>query len=207
MGRIRRLLFRDAREALELVQEYGRLLSGRTTLEFDHICFPLQAVRMTWVSICACREFHDVQENATCTDEFMNNLNWTTTAALLGWPVLSFFMYQTRSVTRATLWTILGAYMLLPVGADIKFKMIPDLDKSTIPNLAALFGCVVLCGRSIRPFKGFGLPEFLIVVLMICPFITCELNGDPIFVGNRFLPGLFWIVMRRDRPLSPRRLY
>src|SRR3984885_2002217 len=120
----------------------------------------------------------------------MNNLNAVTTLALLTWPVVALFLYMTQPIGRATLWTILGAYMLLPVGADIKFKMIPVFDKSSIPNLAALFGCVVVCRRSIKFLNGFGLAELLIVTLMISPFINCELNSDPVPIGNRVLPGL-----------------
>src|ERR1700733_16067998 len=120
----------------------------------------------------------------------MNNLNLITTLALLVWPVVAFFLYKTRPIGQATLWTILGAYMLLPVGADIKFKMIPVLDKSSIPNLAALLGCVIVGGRFIRFSNRFGLAELLIATLMICPFITCELNGDPVHFGTFILPGL-----------------
>jgi hypothetical protein len=120
----------------------------------------------------------------------MQNLNLVTTSALVAWPMVALFLYKTRPIGQATLWTILAAYMLLPVGADIKFKMIPDFDKSSIPNLAALFGCVVVGGRSIKVFNGFGLAELLIVTLMICPFITCELNNDPISIGILVLPGL-----------------
>ena len=120
----------------------------------------------------------------------MNNLNAVTTLALLTWPVVALFLYMTQPIGRATLWTILGAYMLLPVGAEIKFKMIPVLDKSSIPNFAALLGCVAVGGRSIRFFNRFGLAELLIVTLMICPFITCELNSDPVHFGTFVLPGL-----------------
>jgi hypothetical protein len=120
----------------------------------------------------------------------MNNLNPVTILALLAWPLVAVLLYKTRPLTQATLWTILGAYMLLPVDADIKIPMIPVLDKSSIPNLAALFGCMVICGRSIRFSKGFGLAELLVVTLMICPFITNELNNDPIPIGTLVLPGL-----------------
>jgi len=122
----------------------------------------------------------------------MNNLNPVTIFALLSWPVVSFFLYKTRPIAQATLWTILGAYLLLPVAAVIKFKMIPSFDKDSIPSLAALFGCVIVGGRSIRFrfFYGFGLTEMLILTLLICPFITCQLNGDPIRVGPLVLPGL-----------------
>ena len=70
-----------------------------------------------------------------------DDLNLVTTLALLGWPVVAIWLYKTRPIGRATLWTILGAYMLLPVGPHIKFPIIPDFNKSSIPNLAAL--CVL----------------------------------------------------------------
>ena len=40
--------------------------------------------------------------------------------ALLLWPVIALWLYTTRSVFQATLWTILGGFLLLPVGAGIK---------------------------------------------------------------------------------------
>jgi hypothetical protein len=120
----------------------------------------------------------------------MNYLNVVTIFALLSWPVVSFFLYKTCPIAQATLWTILGAYMLLPVGAVIKIPMIPGFDKDSIPSLAALICCVIVCGRSIKVSNGFGVAELLIAGLMIGPFITCELNGDPITIGTRVLPGL-----------------
>ena len=120
----------------------------------------------------------------------MNNLNPVTLSALLLWPLVALWLYKTRSIGRATLWTVLGAYMLLPVGADIKFGMIPDLDKDSIPNLVALVGCMIVSRKPINFFSGFGLAECLIITLAISPFITCELNGDQFTIGSHFFPGL-----------------
>src|SRR5689334_18582543 len=116
------------------------------------------------------------------------NLNLVTIFALLSWPLVALCLYKTRPISRATLWTILGAYMLLPVGADIKIAMIPAFDKSSIPNLAALFGCVFVCRKSIRFSNGIGLAELLIVTLLIGPFITSEFNNDQIIMGGKILP-------------------
>jgi hypothetical protein len=119
-----------------------------------------------------------------------DHLNLVTTLALLGWPIVAFWLYKTRPIGRATLWTILGAYMLLPVQSHIKIPMIPDFDKNSIPSLAALFGCVVICGKSIKFFNERGFAELLIIAFMVCPFITCALNDDPISIGVVALPGL-----------------
>jgi hypothetical protein len=121
---------------------------------------------------------------------FTQNLNLVTTVALLVWPIVAVWLYKTRPINRATLWTILGAYMLLPVGALVKIPTIPTLDKSSIPNLAALFGCVIIGGRSIRFWHGFGLAEILLTTLLVSPFITGALNSDPIYFGTLVLPGV-----------------
>jgi hypothetical protein len=80
--------------------------------------------------------------------------NWFATLALLAWPFVALWLYQTRPVNQATLWTILGAYLLLPVGASIKLaEGIPQLDKTSIPNLAAFVGCLLI--KRLRFWNGF----------------------------------------------------
>ena len=113
--------------------------------------------------------------------------NWFSTFALIFWPVVAFFLYQTRPVNQATLWTILGGWLLLPVGAAIKFEMVPQFDKVSIPNLAALIGCMLVLRRPPRLWYRFGLPEMLLLMWLIGPFITSELNTDPLVYGiDRF---------------------
>ena len=85
--------------------------------------------------------------------------SWAATFALLSWPLVALWLYSTRPVNQATLWTILGAQLLLPVGAIIKFDMIPGFDKSSIPNLAALIGCFWLGGVSCDLGAGSGSPR------------------------------------------------
>src|SRR5262249_17769116 len=72
----------------------------------------------------------------------------------------------------------------------IKFEMMPALDKSSIPNIAAFIGCVLVTGRFPRLFNRFGLAEILMLMFLIGPFITSELNGDEIRVGAIVLPGV-----------------
>jgi hypothetical protein len=120
----------------------------------------------------------------------MNNLNLITVLALLSWPIVALWLYRTQPIGRAMLWTILGGYLLLPVGAFLKIPMIPQFDKSSIPTFAALLGCTVVGKRPIRFSNGFGLAELLMLMLLVYPFITCELNGDPLSMGNAVLPAL-----------------
>lgn len=114
--------------------------------------------------------------------------NWFATFALISWPLVALWLYRSRPANQATLWTILGAYLLLPVGASIKFEMIPAFDKVSIPNLAAVIGCLLVARRRLRIFSQFGLAEVLIFMFLIGPFVTAELNGDPIAIATRVLP-------------------
>ena len=56
--------------------------------------------------------------------------NWFSTFAFVLWPMVAFFLYLTRPANQATLWTILGGWLLLPAGVAIKFEMVPQFDKS-----------------------------------------------------------------------------
>ena len=87
--------------------------------------------------------------------------NWFATLALLAWPVVALWLYQTRPVNQATLWTILGGFLLLPVGASIKIaEGIPQLDKISIPALAAVIGCFFFARRDLRFWNGFESLKF-----------------------------------------------
>ncbi len=117
--------------------------------------------------------------------------NWFATLSLLAWPLVALWLYQTRPVRQATLWTILGGYLLLPVGASIKLaEGIPQLDKVSIPALSALAGCIVFAKRPWRFWNGFGLAEVLLLSYLLGPFVTSLLNPDPVVSGAVTLPGV-----------------
>jgi hypothetical protein len=113
----------------------------------------------------------------------------SATLAIVVWPLVSLYFYRTMPVVMATIWTILGANLLLPVGTSFKFEMIPMLDKYSVPSLCALVGCL-LAPRRRQLLMSFGLGEILILSLLISPVITSLLNGDPIVVGGTVLPGV-----------------
>ncbi len=117
------------------------------------------------------------------------HLNFITIFALFSWPLVALLLYKTRPVGDATLWTILGGYMLLPAVVEVKFPMIPALDKTSIPNVAAFLGCILATPKTIRLWYGFGLVEICVLALVIGPFVTSELNADQVVVGGAVLPG------------------
>jgi hypothetical protein len=110
--------------------------------------------------------------------------------ALLLWPLVSLALFQSRPIGQAILWTVLGGYLLLPVRAQIKFEMIPAFDKSSIPNLAALLGCLLVARQPLRLRYGFSTADVLLLMLLFGPFITSQLNTDPIVIGGSVLPGV-----------------
>lgn len=108
-------------------------------------------------------------------------------ASLAIWPLISIWLYQTKPVTTATLWTIIGGHMFLPVKTNVDLPMIPPFDKESIPALTAFFCCKFIKGRSI-PFWGqSGWITLLLVMFVLGPFITAELNHDASYSGGRLL--------------------
>ncbi len=115
--------------------------------------------------------------------------NWFAIFALVSWPAVALYLYLTRPASEATLWTIMGARLLLPVGASVHFAGIPELDKEVSGNLGALLGMLLVLRRPLRFWKGLGVSEILLLTLLVSPFVTEELNTDPIGLANRIIPG------------------
>ena len=99
-------------------------------------------------------------------------------------------LYTIQPIGKATIWAILGGYLLLPVGTVIKIEMIPQFDKGSIPSLAAFAAVAFVLKRPLKIWNGFGLAEVLIVTLLVSPFITSLQNNDPVRIGDRYLAGL-----------------
>ncbi len=116
--------------------------------------------------------------------------NWFATFALLAWPLAAMLLYRTRPIGEATVWTILGGYLLLPANWGIKFPMIPPIDKSTIPNASALIACLLIRRGGLTAWKRFGPFEMVILVYVVSPVVTALLNGDDIQGAGTVLPGV-----------------
>src|SRR5260370_21394485 len=115
---------------------------------------------------------------------------WVANAALLCWPLVAILLFARLPLIQARMWTILGGFLLVPADVVIKFDMIPQLDKSSVPNLCALAGCLAAGGNRFRRWSRFGAIEALILIYLLVPIVTSAQNGDPIIVGDTFLPGV-----------------
>lgn len=109
--------------------------------------------------------------------------NLVALIALLGWPVAIVVMFRVMPQTRALIWSILGAYMLLPQISAINLPLIPDLNKESIPNLMAFAICVSYWGRLPKILPDSWLGRMLMVMFVISPAITVLTNLDVIQFG------------------------
>lgn len=116
--------------------------------------------------------------------------NWFALLAFFGWPLLSTALYRALPPSRATIWTILGGYLILPSDVAIKFAMIPALDKNSIPNICACIGCLA-CSQTPRRVPQSKFIILVAVIFLLSPFVTSALNGDPVVLaGGKVLPGV-----------------
>lgn len=111
-------------------------------------------------------------------------------AALAVWPIISIAMFATMASHRALVWSVICSYFLLPVGTSFDLPGVPALDKTTIPNLSILIGCVLFAkGKWLAAIK-----QPVIVMLTFCfvlsPFITALANPEPLLFGGKALPGM-----------------
>src|SRR5262249_50529366 len=83
-----------------------------------------------------------------------------------------------------------GGYLLLPVAFEIKFPMVPPLDKATIPAATALIACLLMSRSGLTAWKRFGPIEMVVLVFVGSPLITALLNRDNIAGAGIVLPGV-----------------
>ena len=111
-------------------------------------------------------------------------------AVLAFWPLLAIYLYKSRSIQVATMWTILGGFMFLPVRSAVDLPFIPELGKNSISVISAMIGCWFVAKRPIRYFGNQGWLKLLVALIFIVPFVTVLMNRTPIVIGDLFLPGL-----------------
>jgi hypothetical protein len=113
--------------------------------------------------------------------------NTTALAVLLGWPVITAFLFRHLPLDRALIWSILAAYMFMPQLSAIDLPIVPPLNKETIPNLAAFAACMVVLGRRPTLVPEGNVGRILLVLFIVSPAITVLNNLEPIQFGvDRF---------------------
>lgn len=91
---------------------------------------------------------------------------------------------------RALIWSVLGAYLLLPVSTAFELPGVPPLDKTTISNLSILLCCILF----VREKWLSALNDPALVVLastfILSPFFTAFFNPEPLLFADRLIPAM-----------------
>lgn len=109
---------------------------------------------------------------------------------LIIWPLVALVLYMTMPAGRATIWTLLAGYLLLPQGINFDFPGVPALDKSTIPNLAALVLALATARKGEFRWPRSVTLNMLMLGFVLSPFATGMTNGDAIVIGSVVLPSM-----------------
>lgn len=106
------------------------------------------------------------------------------------WPLVAWGLWTRLPPGRALIWTVLAGYLLLPPLTAIDLPAVPDLDKSSIPNLAALALAWVVLGDRIGFDPGNWLGRGLIGLFVLSPFATVLTNAEPIRIEAGDIQGM-----------------
>jgi hypothetical protein len=111
-------------------------------------------------------------------------------AMILLWPFIAILFYKKFDSITATFWTIVGGYMFLPVATAFDFPMVPAIGKDEISAIAAFIGCKFIKNENITLFGISTIQKFLIIILLVIPFVNVFFNSEPIFDGQSWIRGL-----------------
>lgn len=120
--------------------------------------------------------------------------NALATLMLVIWPIVIWRLYLALPPGRALIWSLLGAYLLLPPPpAAIDFPLMPALDKTSLPNLAILIvAAFVLRGKDrLHLMPDSIVARLLLVVFVLSPIATVFTNPEPLIFTENFIRGLY----------------
>lgn len=91
---------------------------------------------------------------------------------------------------RALIWSVLGAFLLLPVKTSFELPMVPPLDKTTIPNLSILLCCFLFVREKWLGALKDPTVITLSTIFILSPFLTTISNPEPLIYSDRFIQPL-----------------
>ena len=111
-------------------------------------------------------------------------------AALFLWPLVAIWLFNNHRLDRAVIWGVVAPYVLLPTATGVDLPLIPDLNKTTIPNLMLLILAKQHMGKSFTYLPDSKVARFLLIVMIVSPVFTVLTNGDPLIFERGYIPGL-----------------
>lgn len=97
------------------------------------------------------------------------------------WPVVSWILFTKLDPARALIWSVLGAYMLLPPVIALDLPVVPGIDKDAVGGLAALAAVLFLLRHRVGVLPASRIGRGLIVLYLLSPFATVLTNTDEIW--------------------------
>jgi hypothetical protein len=110
--------------------------------------------------------------------------------ALVAWPLAAVALFRVLPVERALVWSILGAYLVLPPVAAFDFPLIPPFDKYSIANLSAFAACTLVLGERVPLLPATAPGRVLMTLFVVSPLMTVLANPDPIYSAMAVVPGM-----------------
>jgi hypothetical protein len=105
--------------------------------------------------------------------------------ALLSWPLVCMAFFLNTTPTRATLYSLLGSMMLLPMREGYDFPGLPFVGKEEIATLGVIMGLIVAAPARLTGAAPFGRKDAAIWILLLGCFATALTNSDPLTWGIR----------------------
>lgn len=105
---------------------------------------------------------------------------------LMIWPAVCLVLFRRLGLERAIVWSILGGYLLLPPRAEFDLPLVPNFDKTSIPNLCALVFCILIARRRVPVWPETRLVRVLLVAFLAGTVATVLTNTDPIHFRSIF---------------------
>ncbi len=119
--------------------------------------------------------------------------NLLATLMLMLWPVVIWRLFVSLSPGRALIWSLLGAYLLLPPPpAEFDFPLMPALDKSSLPNLAILIVVFFVLPQRPKLLPDSILARWLLGIMIFSPVLTVFTNGEPLIFTENYVRGLYF---------------
>jgi hypothetical protein len=114
---------------------------------------------------------------------------------LFSFPLVAIALFRTLSLERALVWTLIAGHLLLPSETDIKFPMLPVIDRSSIASVSALILCAIMAPKlrlslDLSARTGRLVIIGLLALVIVTPILTVLQNAQPVVDGRVFLPGL-----------------
>lgn len=105
---------------------------------------------------------------------------------LMVWPLVCMAFFRRLPLERAIIWSVLGGYLLLPPMATFDLPLVPDFNKTTIPNLCALAFCIFVAKRRVPFWPANNVVRVLLVLFVGVAIPTVLTNSDPIVFHSMF---------------------